>query len=35
MQGVAHVTTAPKSIGWIYTHGVVDWLRLKLWALIP
>ncbi len=35
MQGVAHVKTEPKSVGWIYTHGVVDWLRLKLWAIFP
>ena len=35
MQGVAHVSTGPRRLGWIYTHAALDWLRLKLWAWIP
>jgi multidrug efflux pump subunit AcrA (membrane-fusion protein) len=31
MQGEARVEVGPKSLLWIWTHPLVDWLRLKLW----
>lgn len=35
MSGVGKVNTARRSLLWIWTHGMRDWLRLKLWRLIP
>lgn len=35
MEGVGKVTTEKHSIGWVLTHGLVDWLRLSLWNWMP
>lgn len=33
MAGVAKVTAGRRSLVWIWTHELVDWLRLRAWAL--
>jgi multidrug efflux pump subunit AcrA (membrane-fusion protein) len=35
MQGIAKVTAGERSILWLWTHRVVDWLRYQLWSLLP
>ena len=35
MQGVANVSVGWRSMIWIGTHHIVDWLRIKLWAWLP
>jgi RND family efflux transporter MFP subunit len=35
MQGIAKVVVGQRSLLWIWTHGLVDWLRLTLWAWTP
>jgi multidrug resistance efflux pump len=32
MQGVSKITIGERQLLWIWTHKMVDWLRLKLWA---
>jgi len=32
MAGVAKVNVGQRRLIWIWTHGLTDWLRLKLWA---
>lgn len=32
MSGVGKVEVGERKLIWIWTHGLVDWLRLKLWA---
>jgi multidrug efflux pump subunit AcrA (membrane-fusion protein) len=31
MKGVAHVDIDRRHYAWIWTHSVIDWVRLKLW----
>jgi hypothetical protein len=31
MAGEARIQAGKRTIGWIWTHRLVDWLRLKLW----
>jgi len=31
MSGVAHVSIGPRRYAWIWTHRVINWIRLKLW----
>ncbi|MEE8296967.1 MAG: HlyD family efflux transporter periplasmic adaptor subunit, partial [Hyphomicrobium sp.] len=31
MRGVAKIEVGPRSYGWIVTHRLADWLRMKLW----
>jgi biotin carboxyl carrier protein len=33
MQGVSKITIGERQLMWIWTHKLVDWLRLKLWSL--
>jgi multidrug efflux pump subunit AcrA (membrane-fusion protein) len=33
MQGAAKVDVGEARLIWLWTHDIVDWLRLKLWAL--
>jgi multidrug resistance efflux pump len=33
MQGMAKLEVGNARLLWLYTHGAVDWLRLRLWAL--
>lgn len=35
MSGVARVNAGQRSILWIHSHEIVDWLKLKLWQLSP
>ena len=35
MRGVAKVETEPRSVFWIYTHPLWDWMRLRLWRVMP
>lgn len=35
MQGIAKVVVGQRSLLWIWTHGLVDWLRLTLWSWTP
>lgn len=35
MQGVADVQVGRARLGWLLTHRIADWLRLKLWAWMP
>ena len=32
MQGVSKISIGERQLLWIWTHKLVDWLRLKLWA---
>lgn len=35
LQGVAKIHAGEHNLAWIWTHRLVDWLRLKLWAWAP
>jgi RND family efflux transporter MFP subunit len=35
MEGVGKITIDRRRLIWIWTHEVVDWLRLKLWYWLP
>jgi hypothetical protein len=35
MEGIAKIEVGDRNIAWIWLHGLVDWLRIKAWALIP
>ncbi len=35
MEGVAKVAVGERSLLWIWTHRLVDWLRLAWWRLMP
>jgi len=35
MEGVAKIDAGRRSFVWIWTHELMYWLRVKLWALIP
>ncbi|MBL8481910.1 MAG: efflux RND transporter periplasmic adaptor subunit, partial [Rhodocyclaceae bacterium] len=35
MEGVGKITVGERRYVWIWTHGLIDWLRLKLWHWIP
>ncbi len=35
MEGVGKITIDRRKLIWIWTHELIDWLRLKLWAWIP
>lgn len=32
LRGVAQVRAGRRSLAWIWTHGLVDWLRISLWS---
>ena len=32
MEGIAKIDIGPRRLMWIWTHELVDWLRLKLWS---
>ncbi|MBL8382468.1 MAG: HlyD family efflux transporter periplasmic adaptor subunit [Burkholderiales bacterium] len=33
LQGVARIHAGERALGWIWGHRLIDWLRLRLWAL--
>lgn len=35
MEGVAKIETGQRSVLWIWTHRLTDWLRVTLWKLMP
>jgi len=35
MQGIAKVKVGERSILWLWTHRLVDWLRYQFWSLLP
>ena len=35
MEGVAKIDVGSRRLGWIWTHELLDWLRLQLWSLLP
>jgi multidrug resistance efflux pump len=35
MEGVAKVETGPHHLLWVWTHGIIDWLRLMAWKWLP
>jgi multidrug resistance efflux pump len=35
MEGVAKIATGDRSLIWIWTHEIADWLRLTAWKYIP
>ncbi len=35
MEGVAKVAIERRRLIWIWTHGLVDWLRLQAWSWLP
>ena len=34
MEGVAKIEVGRRSLLWIWTHGMIDWLRLWLWSKV-
>jgi len=35
MEGIGKIESDSRSLLWIWTHDVMDWIRLKLWAWTP
>jgi hypothetical protein len=35
MEGVAKIEVGPRRLIWIWTHSLVDWLRLWFWTWLP
>ncbi|MCP4005541.1 MAG: HlyD family efflux transporter periplasmic adaptor subunit [bacterium] len=35
MQGVAKIDVGSRSLLWIFTHRLIDWLRLSIWSWLP
>jgi multidrug resistance efflux pump len=35
MEGVAKIEVGRRRLLWIWTHGLLDWLRLRLWSWLP
>ncbi len=35
MEGVGKIVTPERSLIWIWTHNLTDWLRLTLWSWLP
>jgi hypothetical protein len=35
MEGVVKIEAGTRNLAWIWVHPLVDWLRIKLWGLIP
>jgi hypothetical protein len=35
MEGVAKIEIGNRSLVWIWTHEIGDWLRLATWKYIP
>jgi hypothetical protein len=32
MEGIGKIESGPRSLIWIWTHSIVDWLRLWVWS---
>jgi multidrug efflux pump subunit AcrA (membrane-fusion protein) len=35
MEGVAKIDVGRRNLAWIWIHPIVDWMRIKIWALVP
>jgi hypothetical protein len=35
MEGVAKIEVGERNVAWIWIHGLVHWVRIKLWAWLP
>ena len=35
MEGVAKIEIGSRALGWIWTHELLDWLRLQAWSWLP
>jgi multidrug efflux pump subunit AcrA (membrane-fusion protein) len=35
MEGVAKIETGPHNLVWVWTHLLIDWLRLTAWKWMP
>jgi multidrug resistance efflux pump len=35
MEGVGKVTVGRRKLIWVWSHRLIDWLRLNLWSLLP
>jgi hypothetical protein len=35
MEGVVKIEVGKRNITWIWVHPLIDWLRIKIWSLIP
>lgn len=35
MEGVVKIEAGRRNVAWIWFHPLVDWLRIKIWSLIP
>jgi hypothetical protein len=35
MEGVGKIVVGDRKLIWIWTHGMVDWLRLLAWKWLP
>ena len=35
MEGVGKIAAGRRSLGWIWSHGFFDWLRLVAWKWLP
>jgi hypothetical protein len=35
MEGVVKIEAGRHNVAWIWLHPLVDWLRIKIWSLVP
>jgi multidrug resistance efflux pump len=35
MQGLADIDVGRARLGWLLTHRIIDWVRIKLWVWLP
>jgi RND family efflux transporter MFP subunit len=35
MEGIAKIDAGRRQLLWIWTHELIDWLRLRIWSLLP
>ena len=35
MEGIAKIDVGRRRLLWIWTHEMLDWLRLSLWSFLP
>lgn len=35
MEGVARIDAGRRRLAWIWTHAMLDWLRLRAWSFVP
>jgi hypothetical protein len=35
MEGIAKIEVEPRRLIWVWTHRLVNWLRLFVWTYLP